>query len=314
MHSYSFLLSVLRFLDRCYGSNQKVFNVKGGAGEETIATDLTYTGSNNRETISFQNDKAYSSYTIHWTSASNGPGPSDVQDVRFFSPPADASGNGHAGELRGGASFVAGKIGNALSGDSVAIRSIDINSGMSTFSISLWFKGTGTGTLVGSDNNVGGSNAYYAHVSGNNFGINLEGGTANVMTSLSGTGVQDGEWHHGVVARTIGSTVLPPHSGWAWADADPETMGHDNGGLGSNLAWTGVCLGTLYCTGNPAIKYGGEIDEVALFNRALTQSAVTQLYNGGAGVAFTSATQGGLLFFLDSFGRKWRLKMELEDE
>ena len=84
----------------------------------------------------------------------------------------------------------------------------------------------------------------------------------------------------------------------------------NEGGLGTNLAWSGICLGALYCTGTPAIVYDGQIDEVGIWSRTLVQADVDALYNGGAGVGFNTAGMFAPLYFLDSEGQEWSVKME----
>lgn len=184
----------------------------------------------------------------------------------------DASGNGLT-LTETNVTYAAGKLGNAASfsgSGSLALNPWSPSFG-SEMTVAFWFK------------IVGGGYEYFLVSGGyadSSFYVVKTG--SDVKTAVSGTGelyagfgsADDGGWHFCAVRRTGSSLRI-------WVD---ETYGEASGAydpistpgrlrIGAN--WDGSYL-RLY----------GMLDAVGLWNRALTDSEIAQLYNSGDGLEF----------------------------
>jgi hypothetical protein len=147
------------------------------------------------------------------------------------------------------------------------------------FSIELWFKstqGTGTGPqwydgapLVDNDSST--ANA-------NDCGVGLRsdgkivGGVGNPVTSImSGTGYNDGVWHHVVFTRSsTGPIVL-------YVDGSQVASG--SGGTAARTTQNNITFGRSASTANQF--YAGYLDEVSIYNVVLSAATVTAHHNAG---------------------------------
>jgi len=167
---------------------------------------------------------------------------------------------------------ITGKIGNAYDFDGISgnviIPSNLLPIGTSNFTISLWMYHDGTGFQVSFGNGI--SNNFNA--------LNSPGGTenwfyfgdTNVHTS---TGAGAGAWYHMVYVRngTTGGNFY--------------INNFTKGEAGSSA---NILNGTFYIGSNGGDYFNGKIDELAIWNRVLTQSEISDLYNGGDGLTYTS--------------------------
>ncbi len=179
---------------------------------------------------------------------------------------ADSSGNNHSAALANGPTFVAGKIGNALNLDGTndygSIGDLDVSPALS---VSIWIKqptalsGWGSAFMkrytYGFE--VNGSTMY--------FGV----GNGSAWSRTIATSVTLNQWQH-FVGVYNGSTVTLYKDGVQIGAAQPGTMTNSDLPLlvGS---WTGS---TQF--------FRGAIDDVRLFNRALTSSEVQALYTAAS--------------------------------
>jgi len=107
------------------------------------------------------------------------------------------------------------------------------------------------------------------------------GGVGAVGVSITGLSLSVGTWYHIVVVYTgsdavfyLNGTNIPytPNTGWnTYKGASMDSGGTLQTTIGGNRQ-------------NNVSQFLGIIDQVYIYNRALTQSEVSQLYNGGAGV------------------------------
>jgi len=202
----------------------------------------------------------------------------------------DASGNGNHGTAQG-ATLVADRFGNpgaAYAFDGVA-DAISIGPGGQApypITISLWFNQAtntfahafanddandaanrwGIGMLIGPDGHVG-ANVY-------------QGFSApwNRLTNSSPAGLFDlNEWHHVVIVfsahrdRTIyldGTEQPSEYSG--------------TGGSMQNSGGSGL-IGRMHGNGNPKFQFEGMLDDIKVFDRALTAAEVAQLFTLASG-------------------------------
>ncbi len=186
----------------------------------------------------------------------------------------DASGNSGMATLRGGVTFAKGLRGNAvtLSGNSQYVSLPDgIVSGLTACSISAWVYlndapahahlfdfGTGTSTYMFFS--PGGTMSQFAITTG---GVNME-------QRLTATSLATGRWQHVVVTMTGVTGTLYVNG---VAVAQNAAMTRTPGSLGNTTQnWLGRSQ-------DPVDPYAdGQIDELRIYNRALSAAEVEQLF------------------------------------
>jgi hypothetical protein len=144
------------------------------------------------------------------------------------------------------------------------------------FSIELWLNSTqGIGTGAAWTTGAGLVDANTAGTT-NDFGISLtsEGrvlaGTGNPDTTIqSGTGYNDGAWHHVVFTRVRSSGALTLY-------VDGQQAATGTGGTNALTASANIDVGRLQTAAN---YFAGRIDEVAIYNTALPGPTVTAHYD-----------------------------------
>jgi hypothetical protein len=196
---------------------------------------------------------------------------------------ADNTGNDalgtYNGTLTNGATYGTGIISNGFSLDGVNDY-VDVSPSLgasltaptSSFSYSAWIYKTKSGQAVIVQN--GGSNfgCSMSVTSGGYLGLFYGGGSGVAGVSV-GTGLINlNTWHHCVVTYDGAGNIAFYKNGSA---VDTQTVSWTDG-VGTADAWIGSFLGA-------SNYFGGIIDEVGIWNRVLTSSEVTELYNSGAG-------------------------------
>jgi serine protease inhibitor len=203
----------------------------------------------------------------------------------------DVSGNANNGTVNG-ATLTTDRFGNANSAYSFDGISNNINlplqqNGIITYTVSTWFKTSTGGPIVsgrGSSNQVG------LTLLVNNIGTggNVDNGKANFRADgpfisvgkRTNNTYLDNQWHHfvGVYNGAVG-TIIPNQfsiyiDNVLVAQSDDVTaspMAPINNGtnilIGSHQIWQNVG------------RFNGMIDNLAIYNRAITPSEITQLYN-----------------------------------
>lgn len=174
----------------------------------------------------------------------------------------------------------------AIAGDSdtsVTFDGVDdfgaVNRGVSTnFSIEFWFRSTsgiGAGT-----NWYDGAGLVDGDVAGsvNDFGISLSStgqvtaGTGNPDTTIrSGTGFNEGSWHHVVLTRTQSTGTIT-----LYVDGAQRATG--TGSTAALTSPTQLNIGRLHNGGN---YYAGALDELATYTTALSPATVLNHYQTG---------------------------------
>jgi hypothetical protein len=188
----------------------------------------------------------------------------------------DASGNMNNGTVNG-ATLTTDRFGSANSAYSFNGSTNYINIansaiaafGLQSFSSSVWFKSTIGGTLVRYDNCVTGSGWGVANSSTDLVG--LEFSASRVPNNvIEPNAHNDNSWHLAVFVRNI---VLMKDliyvDGILKAQTSFSTI-NDLQNTGSVLRF-GSCSGFLY--------FSGFLDDIGIWNRALTQQEITNLYN-----------------------------------
>ncbi len=247
--------------------------------------------------ISMRNDTLADGLIGHWTF-----------DGKYMTPGVqDASGNELHGTLSGfsATTTVIGKIGQALDfdgvNDYVNIGDIDLTTAMSA---SAWFyvDSFSTGGLLNKgivSRHIGdaGSNRSWSlyvdlQTSGSNprLGAALSSnGTNQASNNLVGTTMlQEGRWYHAVLTYDANDkTIIYIDGAQEATDATPPASLHLND--------IPAKIGTQYTATDNRFFLDGKIDDVRIYNRALTPEEVQRLYSLGEGVKIdASRATGGL--------------------
>lgn len=193
----------------------------------------------------------------------------------------DSSGNGLDAAWAGGATNTSGKFGNGVvfsaNGDYDSSPENSLIEPINDLTISLWANLNTLSTqqfLVAKDGSGGGG--YYIQVDASNtlqFGWRNSGGTLYTVNYGNITAGQLGAWLHVVAVKSNNVMYI-----------------YLNGNKGANST---VTTGTMKTTTDP-LYFGsanattgslinGRLDEVRIYNRALTPSEVSQLYNWAPG-------------------------------
>jgi hypothetical protein len=197
------------------------------------------------------------------------------------STPNDATGNGYDGTLVNGATYGSGIINQGFSLDGVndyisisPTLGTSFSSPTSPHSYSAWIYKTGSSQRFIIQNGKNDMGTSMVVTSGGNLGLFYRGGFSVVASSGF---ITLNSWIHCVVTY----------------DGSGNVEFYTNGvsaGSGS-ISWTdgiGTCntyIGTYLGTSN---YFNGEIDEVGVWDRVLTSTEVTELYNGGLGLQYTN--------------------------
>jgi large repetitive protein len=196
----------------------------------------------------------------------------------------DNSGNGNNGTLINNPSVVAGKSGQALSFNGstqyVNVGSV-LNPGSGNLSVFAWVKTTQAGGLnmiVSKRNSSVATNGGYQLFQNGSGALSFtfgDGNSSRVRIDSSGPRINDGNWHSvGVVFTRTGNGVI-------YVDGAPAA-----GGSGSITSQSGFVNNSLPLrfgvedqTGQGFLYWNGAIDEVRIYNRALSAQEISDLYN-----------------------------------
>ena len=216
---------------------------------------------------------------------------SDVVALYHFDGNADdSSWNGNDGNPIG-TTFDSGKLGQGavFDGSNTMINisnSNSLNFGSNDFTVSFWTKSsselTGFKTLIGKNNET-----YYIQdtgwvivqrdLSGDKFAIQVadNSGTSRGVTSSV---FDETLWHH--IVSVISSSGI-----FLYVDGNLEGQTPSVGNADTDRELT---IGNSY---NLVQDFMGDIDEVIIYDRALSQSEISELYNSGTGVAVSRSEE-----------------------
>jgi hypothetical protein len=217
-----------------------------------------------------------------------------VAHYKFDGNADDSSGNGNNGSLNGGPTFVAGKVGQAISlnGTTGFVRVNDSNSldfNNADFSVMGWVKRANTSGAGGSifmkklDTGVSDNFANYifgvgawASCQANRILVSMGNGTGRSFDcSLTAT-ISDTAWHHvaavfstsnnrvqfyidGALSSTASNVTINPSP-----NAGPLIIGkHVNASGASGFFWNGL------------------LDDLRIYSKALSASEVSAIFDGG---------------------------------
>ena len=177
----------------------------------------------------------------------------------------DASGNGNALINTNGVTFVTGKIGGAANFSSSYLSTSGNFTWGEYWSVSLWFRAESESFL----------NAVFdASLTGGGPVIDLDDGDIRFNDALQVIGTAPytlEQWTHVVITRSVGDASLSV-----------------NGGTPLSFEWFGGAVSFPIRLGDAQGASGrffdGQIDAVGVWNRALTNEEISQLYNNGNGL------------------------------
>jgi formylglycine-generating enzyme required for sulfatase activity len=195
----------------------------------------------------------------------------------------DSSGKGNDGTVKGGAKWAKGRIGGALAFDGKDDCVVIARPVQDDLTIAVWMKTSQAGTEVRGGATVKGQWYYGAGlVDGevddiqDDFGTSLAGGTfrfgtGNPDTTIASvTSVDDGAWHHVAATRVRRTGALA-----VYVDGVREATG--TGGTQSLVKPLRLTIGRVQ---GKEGYFGGLIDDVRIYDRALSGREVKALYEG----------------------------------
>src|SRR3989338_8633774 len=195
----------------------------------------------------------------------------------------DASGNKNTGTLTNGPTWVDGKRGKALnfdgSDDYVDAGNILTFTNSQTLTLSAWFKiksFTNRNYLIARQNTTGTRQDYAISVANNTTVSYSYDNTANPVAFINWTvpTIPADTWNNFTVTVFSNGTVTGYFNGVALSN---QSGAHDN------YISTVLNLGRSHITGSgPQVYINGLIDEVRVYNRALSAGEIQALYNSGA--------------------------------
>ena len=197
------------------------------------------------------------------------------------------------GTAQGGLTYSAGKSGNAFAfnGTNAYVELGDVmDVGTNSWSYSIWFNPTQvfiTMFLFGKTIAAGVRGRVISLIDNSKLQIIFDADASNVIiVETPGTTILANNWYHAVVqidrtdkvklflngsavtlATTNGTNNLAPYSANNYNTNNPFRIG----------------AGTNSDNVTPSTFYSGKIDEVGIWNKVLTPTEVTELYNSGAG-------------------------------
>ena len=196
----------------------------------------------------------------------------NLQAFYKFSDLSDSSGNNRTLTNNGNVSFASGKIGNAAVFDGENFFNFSVNNTIKT--VSCWFK-----TESQNSYNVllEFPNAQLQFIGSGQLRVNGQYGE-----EVFGDDVNDGNWKHAVF-------VLDENVNSAYLNGTKYLLSTSYTELNSGEITVGATPGGAWD------KWIGQIDAVGIWNRALSDSEISELYNNGTGLELDGVAQPTLV-------------------
>jgi len=165
-----------------------------------------------------------------------------------------SSGNTHSGEF---------------DGNDYAVGTVGVLNGVSAFSTSLWFRYQGTigATHIPISGGSSTSNRWYLWLKN---ATTFQYGITNNFPEWTASSMSNGQWYH----------VALVHDGTsATVYLDGFSLGTNTGLPSANQSWIGTNFNIGRYGAGAGYYWNGWIDEVSVFNKALTSTEVTNIYS-----------------------------------
>jgi concanavalin A-like lectin/glucanase superfamily protein/putative pyrroloquinoline-quinone binding quinoprotein len=229
---------------------------------------------------------------------------------------ADSSGK-NPGTLINGPTWTTGKIGQALSFNRTSLQYVSVphNAAFNPFPITVaaWFKTPGYSQPMGivtkraAGAGLQGWDLYVGGTTGKLTADYYAGSLTERTLFTSTLSVNDDSWHHGVMVVDASGTLTLYADGAAlgsapWGDASPVVTTSTND----------LRIGSQPSSAEP--YFLGLIDEVRVYNRALSATDVAELYAATTPSTATvfGADQGGKIYAVDTLGagvKSWEVTL-----
>jgi hypothetical protein len=203
--------------------------------------------------------------------------------------------------LSGNTSYVTGKLSKALSFDGADDYAI-IGSSLSNFNfmhnttheftLAFWFKSSDMSSMGMIFTTAGdtGSSKYGIAIRRNNsstMAVNFAAGTnQNRLQDTKAGFSTDGNWHHIVITAKASDST---NSLQYWQDGVSLGTTSNTGKVFSDTNATYAPMLGAETTSSPEQDLNGQIDNLNIWNRRLSDAEIATLYNSGTGIVITSA-------------------------
>ena len=191
----------------------------------------------------------------------------------------DSSGNGYTGTLVNSPAWVDSKLGNALFFDSSSHEAVsvadapELSFGSASFSIVFWIKysNANDADILRKGSTQTASDWYKVEISETSGRVSFSlNASSNPPTSITSAPHGDNKWHHIAAVRDVENGQLR-----LYVDGVQEAMTSDPGGSVSNSA--NLAIGSKDTLDDDF--FDGWLDEVAVYDEALSQARVLALFN-----------------------------------
>ncbi len=204
----------------------------------------------------------------------------------------DESGNGNHGTVNG-AALTADRIGKANNAykfngaEKIVIQNTILTNDFTDQSTSVWINTKVGATTIMSDRGKNGGypgyfwykNSLFVDSIGDWRSVSHNNNCVNESYSKSNSSVIDGNWHHLLIVWDSKNNLIKLYTDGVLTKTNTSINKNCYGNVGQPL--------TIGCfPGYPGISdlsfYNGLIDDIAIYNRALSEQEITNLYNGGS--------------------------------
>ncbi len=217
----------------------------------------------------------------------------------------DSSGSSNNGSLVNGATFAAGKVGQAYSFNGSNYVQVPDSSSLDVtteFTMDAWIyptalhNGVPQGGVISKIGGGGGNNGYQMGITSNNTEVYCQFNAAgepwpqNQLITPIPFGIPMNQWSH--IACTYDNAILKIYYNGIFAASGfigPKTVVNSSSGL------------RVSSDDNNNVYFTGRIDESEVYNRALTQSEVQSIFNAGSAGQCSSSCTPGNSTFTDDF-------------
>ncbi len=187
--------------------------------------------------------------------------------------------------------------GNSSGGDYIKMDNSVYGASTTIFSWSLWINcdnSTGTGVnIMGNGALAGGQTGYCVYLYNGRLAMSTLQSSDEYFPNpeSGGTLINDGQWHHIVLAYNNGPFVL-------YLDGSPYQTATSSNYTGNATPASSTYIGNTFERSIAAGVVNGQIDQVRIFSTVLTQSQVTELFRGAQYNGISSnVTYNGFLNF-----------------
>ena len=221
-----------------------------------------------------------------------------VAYYKFDGNTVDETGNGNDGTNYGATSTSSGKIGEAYSFDGVNDYMDTLYNQINNIkTISIWVKTTQNSGLspILSSRNVPTTTGIGIYLYNSDLRVGEAGDSVQVAKSFLGTNINDGNWHNVVgIFNTQSSGQIDISNFDLYLDGIKLTSyspiqdrrGDDDYPYPNN----NLLIGKLSTS-----HFNGQIDEIGIWQRELTESEIQDLYNNGNGLQYPFQSMGNNL-------------------